>query len=273
MSEIRFNVASQPSRKRVVHCANILVPEVGTMAALGRDDHFLSSAEATNEIRARARLPVFVGALFLVTFFAYAQSSAQSAGFGICRPVSERTGEVGCWIIPDTPVGRLDQPQVFWYLDVYPTRAAAEKAKEAGGNVLESLGKVWLLTIGKAGWRPSAEGERIAEIGPIPVIAGREYSALYMEAILDPGMTSAIHTHSGPEAWLTVAGETCLETPEGKFVGRPGGRSVIVPAGSPMLLTATGAEQRRALTLILHESSERPTTVVHDWTPKGLCKK
>jgi quercetin dioxygenase-like cupin family protein len=242
------------------------------MAAFHRDDHFFPSVDPTNETRTRARLSGFVGALFLVPFFVYAQSSAQSAGFGICRPVSERTGEVGCWIMTDVPVGRLDQPQVFWYLDVYPTRAAAEKAKE-GGTVLESLGKVWLLTIGQPGWRPSQEGERIAEIGPIPVIAGREYSALYMEAILDPGMTSAIHTHSGPEAWLTVAGETCLETPEGKIVGRPGGRAVIVPAGMPMLLTATGAEQRRALTLILHESSERPTTVVHDWTPKGLCKK
>lgn len=243
------------------------------MAALRRDDHIFPSVEPANETRAHARLSMFVGALFLVPFLVYAQSSAQSARFGTCRPVSERTGEVGCWIMIDTPVGRLDQPQVFWYLDVYPTRAAAEKAKEAGGNVLESLGKVWLLTIGQPGWHPSHEGERIAEIGPIPVIAGREYSALYMEAILDPGMTSAIHTHSGPEAWLTVAGETCLETPEGKFVGRPGGRAVIVPAGLPMLLTATGTEQRRALTLILHESSERPTTVVHDWTPRGLCKK
>ena len=64
----------------------------------------------------------------------------------------------------------------------------------------------------------SREGERIAEIGPLPVIAGEKYSAQYMEAILTPGMTSAIHTHAGPEAWYTVAGETCLETPEGKFV-------------------------------------------------------
>ena len=171
----------------------------------------------------------------------------------------------------DTPVGRLDQPQVFWYLDVYPTRAAAEKAREAGGSVLESLGKVWLLTIGKPGWRPSHEGERIAEIGPIPVVAGKEYSALILEAILEPGMSSAIHLHSGPEAH--GSGETCLETPEGKSVGRPGGKAVIVPAGLPMLLTATGAEQRRALTLILHESSERPTTMVHRSGRQGLCKQ
>jgi hypothetical protein len=47
---------------------------------------------------------------------------------------------------------------------------------------------------------------------------------------------------------------------------------VIVPTGLSMHLTATGTEQRRALVLILYESSKPVTTFVHDWTPKGLCK-
>lgn len=243
------------------------------MADLRNEDPLRVSVRPPNERCISERLSDFVTAFFLVALFLCARSSAQTGGFGMCKPVSERTGEVGCWIMGDNLLGRLDQPQVFWYLDTYPTRAAAEGAKEPGGIVLESLGRVWLLTIGKPGWHPTHKGERIAEIGPIPILAGKEYSALYMEAILNPGMTSAIHTHSGPEAWFTVAGETCLETPEGKFVGRAGGQPVIVPAGSPMLLTATGTEQRRALTLILHDSSEPPTTVVHEWMPKGLCKK
>lgn len=136
--------------------------------------------------------------------------------------------------------------------------------------MVESLGKVWLLSIDKAGWRP-ASGERVAEIGPLPVKAGDTYSAQYMEAIFTPGMTAPAHTHSGPEAWYTEAGETCLETPDGKQVGRPG-QYVIVPAGPPMHLTATGTTQRRSLVLILHESSKPVTTPVKDWTPKGLCK-
>jgi uncharacterized protein (TIGR02246 family) len=194
------------------------------------------------------------------------------AAVGNCKPVGERTTEVGCWIITDQPVGQWTESQTFWHLDVYPTRAAAEEAKGPRGTVVESLGKVWLLTVEKAGWRPS-KGERIAEIGPLPIIAGEKYSAQYMEAILNPSMTSSIHTHSGPEAWYTLAGETCLETPEGKYVGRAGGPPVIVPGGASMHLTATGAEQRRALVLILHETSKSPTTLVHDWTPKGLCNK
>ena len=139
------------------------------------------------------------------------------------------------------------------------------------GTVLESLGKIWLLTIADAGWHPSG-GERVAEIGPLPVAAGEKYSAQYMEAIFTPGMTAPPHVHSGPEAWYTQAEETCLETPEGKQIGRAGGQYVIVPGGPPMHLTATGTEQRRSLVLILHESAKPATTPVHDWTPKGLCK-
>ena len=194
------------------------------------------------------------------------QASAQS-----CKPVSQRTGELGCWITVSAPLGQLPQRPIFWHLDTYPTRIAAEAAKGARGTVVESLGKVWLFTIDVAGWRPSG-GERVAEIGPLPVSADAKYSAQYMEAIFTPGMTAPAHRHSGPEAWYTLAGETCLETPEGTMVGRAGGAHVIVPGGPPMHLTATGTEMRRALVLILHDSSQPPTTPAHDWTPKGLCK-
>jgi quercetin dioxygenase-like cupin family protein len=190
-------------------------------------------------------------------------------GGGICKPVSERTAEVGCWIIAHDAVGSLPESRVFWHIDVFPTRAAAEAVKGSRGTVVESLGKVWLLTIEKAGWRP-AGGERAAEIGPLEVIAGETYSVQYMEAIFNPGMTAPEHTHSGPEAWYTLAGETCLETPQGKQIGRPG-QHMIVPAGPPMHLTATGSDQRRSLVLILHLSSKPATTPAHDWKPKGLC--
>jgi hypothetical protein len=138
--------------------------------------------------------------------------------------------------------------------------------------VVEALGKFWLLTIEKSEWRPTLKGERVAEIGPIPVNAGGEYSATFMEAIFTPGMTSEVHNHSGPEAFYTQVGEACLETPTGKFVGRVGGPPVIVPGGPPMFLMATGTTQRRGLTLILHDSSKPPTAMIHDWMPKGLCK-
>ena len=189
----------------------------------------------------------------------------------ICRPVSERTGELGCWITANAALGRLPQQPIYWHLDTYPARAEAEAAKGPRGAVVESFGKVWLLTIDVAGWRPSS-GTRVAEIGPLPVSANAKYSAQYMEAIFRPGMTAPPHRHSGPEAWYTLTGETCLETPAGKMVGRAGGAQVIVPGGPPMHLTATGTETRRALVLILYDSTQPPTTPDHDWAPKGLCR-
>src|ERR1700676_3995583 len=81
-------------------------------------------------------------------------ASGQPVQGGVCLPVSQRTSEVGCWIIAHEPVGQLAAPITFWHLDAYPTRATAEAAKGPRGTVVESLGKVWLFTIENAGWRP-----------------------------------------------------------------------------------------------------------------------
>jgi quercetin dioxygenase-like cupin family protein len=192
---------------------------------------------------------------------------------GMCKPASTRTQQVGCWILADDPIGQLAKSPVFWTLDVYPTRAAAEADKGPRGTVLESLGKVWLLSIEYQKSKPS-HGSRAAEIGPLPVVAGENYSVEYMEAIFNPGMTAPEHLHSGPEAWYTQAGETCLETSDGRTqVGRAGGPPVIVPMGLSMHLTATGTEQRRSLALILHQTSQPPTSLDPNWVAKGLCKK
>jgi quercetin dioxygenase-like cupin family protein len=216
------------------------------------------------------RIPIVVVLLTIASAFAAAQTETQA--FGVCKPVSQRTQEVGCWILGEQPVGEMKASHAFWQLDVYPTRADAEAAKGAHGAVFESMGKVWLLSIEPKGWRPAKSGERMAEIGPIPVTAGKQYSAVFMEGIFEPGMTSMIHRHSGPEAWYVIAGEQCLETPSGKLIGRPGEPPVIVPAGPPMMLTGTGTTQRRALVLILHDASQPPTTIEHRWKPKGLCQ-
>ena len=173
----------------------------------------------------------------------------------------------------DDPIGRLTKSSVFWALDVFPTRAAAEADKGPRGTVLKSLNKVWLLTI-QYGRSKSSHGSRVAEIGPLAIVPGESYSVQYMEAIFNPGMTAPEHIHSGPEAWYTLAGETCLETSDGRVqVGHAGGTPVIVPMGLSMHLTATGTEQRRALVLILHQTLQAPTTLDHNWVAKGLCNK
>lgn len=185
-----------------------------------------------------------------------------------CKPVSQKTGETGCWVLASQPLGAADGP-VYWTIDLFPTKELAEQAKGPHGTVVESLGKVWLFTIGDRA-RVNSSGTRVTEIGPLAVETGRSYTARYMEAILQPGMVSETHLHSGIEAFYTDSGETCLETPSGVQIGKKG-TDVVVPEGVPMELTAVGTEPRRGLILILHDASKPPTTLVDSWKSKHLC--
>jgi quercetin dioxygenase-like cupin family protein len=209
--------------------------------------------------------------LFLQAPASRAHGQPEDTG-GTCIPVSERAGRpYGCFILATERVGRFDRPTAVWHLETFASRAAAEKARGPRGTVLEAFGKVWLFSIAETGWRSSG-GVHVAEIGPLPITAGTEYTAQFMEAVFRPGMKTLVHRHPGPEAWYTVTGETCLETPQGKMIDRPGGSHVIVPGGPPMELTAIGSEIRQSLVLILHDSAQPPTIPASDWTPKGLCK-
>jgi hypothetical protein len=169
-----------------------------------------------------------------------------------------------------TILGKLPNQPIFWHLDSYPTRTAAQAAKGPRGTVVESFGRVWLLTIAERTWRAST-GKHIADGVSLPVENGVQYTAVYLESTFAPGMTAPIHLHSGPEAFYTLTGDTCLETPGGAQVGHEPGHIVIVRGGPPMILMAIGTQKRQGLTLILHDTSQPPTTMVHDWTPKGLC--
>ena len=194
-----------------------------------------------------------------------------------CFPVSERAGrDVGCWLIVSEPLGRLSQPSVFWHLDRYPNRAEAESAKGPRSTVVETLGQVWLFTISEAGWRPRG-GVRVAEVGPIMVKAGEEYTAQYAEGISKPGDVTPKHRHPGPEAWYTIAGEFCAESADGKKYVARAGQGLIIQADatgwSMMTLVATGSEVRRSVWLVLHQAAHHWTARADDWTPKGLCSR
>jgi hypothetical protein len=83
-------------------------------------------------------------ALFLPATSPCAQLVAQGVAVpgDTCKPASARTQEIGCWILADNPVGQLTKPQVFWHLDAYRTRLAAQADKGPRGTVIESFGKV-----------------------------------------------------------------------------------------------------------------------------------
>ena len=85
-------------------------------------------------------------------------------------------------------------------------------------------------------------------------------------------MLTTAHRHSGVEAWYLFEGAQCLETPAGITTIRAG-ESAMAAAGPPMVLNHVGADTRRSVLLVLHESSEPWISRVSDWVPRGLCPR
>jgi quercetin dioxygenase-like cupin family protein len=188
----------------------------------------------------------------------------------VCTPVTQRASEQGCYILVNDSLGRLPEGPLYWHIDRYPTRAAADERRGPAGTVVMAYGTAWLMTIAPAAFR-AVGGDHVADVGPLPLDSSGSHTAVYMETTFAPGPVAGGHTHSGPEAFYVLEGRQCLETPEGKLVTNAG-ESGIVRGGMAMELTAIGDQQRRALVLILHDSSQRATTPVPSWRPQGLCK-
>jgi len=192
--------------------------------------------------------------------------------FMICLPVALRmNAQIGCWVVASRNLGILPSGRAYWHIDRFGDRLSAEAVKGPNGTVVESYGKVWLLTVTSDASAPTP-GEHVAVIGPLPTNPGKTYTAVYMEGTFWPGMKSIVHRHPGPEAFYNLDGEFCLETPGKKIVVRPG-ESVFVEEGTPMELTATGTAIRRSLVLILRSSDRMLGTPAFDWRSKGLCNE
>jgi quercetin dioxygenase-like cupin family protein len=189
-----------------------------------------------------------------------------------CAPIAEKRQELGCYVLARQRLAGLPQgTPLSWHLDAFPTRAAAEAAKDVHGTVVEAFDRTWLFTIAASDWRPGG-AKHVATVGPLPLATtAAEYIALYVATTFRPGLSSFVHEHPGPEAWFIVTGEQCLETPDGPIWGRAG-ESVVVQGDLPMIVHATGNEIRRNFALILHDAAKPATTPVDRWKPQGLCR-
>jgi hypothetical protein len=200
---------------------------------------------------------------------------------GWCEtPVADRQAEPGCYTTAITELGVLTRGPLYWHLDTFPDRSAAEANRGARGTVVDGHGRHWLFTIAEQAWRPSG-GERVAIIGPLVVDQAERYTARYMETVIPAGFQDgkgAGHRHAGPEAWFLVSGGQCLETPNGVMTARAG-QSMLAPDGWPMTISSLGSDTRRAVVLILHRSDQPYVTAIDanadaphaHWKPKGAC--
>ena len=194
---------------------------------------------------------------------------------GTCIPIGARAGrKLGCFITARHELGRLrDRPPLYWHLERFATLPAARHAaaRDPRSTVVESFARHWVFTIAPFDWRPNS-GKRFARVGPLPLVRADSFAAVYMEAVFEPGMHSVVHRHDGAEAWYTLEGSQCLETPNGKLEQSAGDPGMVVAGGLPMRLTGTGTGVRRSLVVILQDATKPRSTPASDWTPKGLCR-
>lgn len=195
---------------------------------------------------------------------AFAQATARPCEVGTA---AEQPGPA-CLLV-SSHVGAMHGP-IYWHIDQFSTSAAAQKARSDHGTVVEAYGKAWLFTLGSRRWRPIG-GRHMASIGPLPIAGTDDLTADYLRSVFAPGQTAPLHIHSGPEAFYAMTGGTCLETPDGMQKAIGPNNVLMIRAGPPMLLKAIGSETRRGFALILHSTDQLPTTLIHDWMPKGLC--
>lgn len=178
---------------------------------------------------------------------------------------------VNCALLQRKNIDRLPPGPLVWRFENFSTPGAARTASTPASAVVEAQGKVWLITLGAPGDR-SKGATFVAESEPLPPIpAGPSYEIVFGEADLSPGAVMT-HKHSGPETWLVLTGQQCLELPD-RAVRARAGETMSAPAETPMKLNILGPGKRDVLFLIVHDSSKPWITFLEDWQPKGLCQK
>jgi quercetin dioxygenase-like cupin family protein len=185
-------------------------------------------------------------------------------------PMGEKRPEFGCFNVGTVTGLHFSQGSVYWHLRAFPSRTAAEAARSANAIVVEEDGRAWLSEFVARNSAPPG-GESIAVVGPLQLPAAKSYAAVLSYAVMRPGDNSRVHTHPGPEAWYVLAGEQCLETPDGASRARSGG-TMAVRSNTPMELNVTGKTVRRAFALVIHDSAQE-RGIPSDWKPSGACSR
>jgi mannose-6-phosphate isomerase-like protein (cupin superfamily) len=197
----------------------------------------------------------------------------------VACPYSQITGQrpanSDCAVLARKEFDSVREGSLVLRLETFATTAAALGVGTPASAVVQAAGKIWLITFGVKGER-SPGGQFVTEIGPVPPLPrAARYEMQVSEADfgpeMNPAISNAVHTHSGPEFWFLLTGEQCLETPAGVTRARAG-EGMFAPAETPMQLNITGSSKRDALFVIVHDAA-RPVTTVSDWQPKATCQK
>jgi hypothetical protein len=161
----------------------------------------------------------------------------------VIRPLAERK-------VADLPSGEL-----FWRIENYPSKEAAQATAGTWSLVAEAEGKVWLFTLGSAGGS-SPEGTKVAEVGPVARVSAPQYLLRINEASGPPGSVTPVHSHPGSEAFYVLAGEQSVHGAHGTIVVKVGTPEAGHGAGMAMQVSSSGSSELRSLVMFVVDATQ-----------------
>ena len=169
-------------------------------------------------------------------------ASAQVQQPLVIKPLAERK-------VAELPAGAL-----FWRIETFPNRDAAQAAAGPWSLVGESDGKTWLFTLGPSGGGTPG-GTKVVELGPIPRVSAPQYLLRINEASGPPGSVTPIHSHPGSEAFFVLSGEQSIRGPDGVMRVATGRAETGRGADVPMQVSSSGTTDLRALVMFVVDAT------------------
>ena len=193
-----------------------------------------------------------------------------------CLEDGLKSNDSGCQLLAKMQVARFPEEPLFWNLSKFPTKEAAEGAKDKSGFAVEAEGQFWVFSFGPKSVAKK-EPELVASIGPLPLTSSKlppakSYEIVAYLVVMPPDMYTRVHIHPGPEAWYILSGEQCLETRAGVRKTRAG-ESMVAPPMTPMRLTNNGSSTRYALFIVIHDANQPWIIPTDEWKPTGACDR
>jgi hypothetical protein len=161
----------------------------------------------------------------------------------VIRPLAERK-------VTELPSGEL-----FWRIENYPSKQAAQAVAGDWSLVSEAAGKVWLFTLGPAG-ESSPGGTKVSEIGPIPRVPAPQYLLRINEASGPPGSVTPVHSHPGSEAFYVLTGEQSIRSRHATLVVRAGTPEAGHGAGVAMQVSNSGHRELESLVMFVVDATQ-----------------
>lgn len=188
---------------------------------------------------------------------------------GCSAPAAENIGKPGCFLSAEIDIAE-PPTELFWHIHAFADQAhaQAEARRHRWAIVVQAHGRTWLYVMSG---RDAAVrgGETWGVVGPLKVPGNGPVTVRFMESLFPPGMRTRVHAHSGPEAFLVVEGEQCVETP-GDRRKIPARGSYIVESGAHVQSAPTG---RKNLVVIVAPKGAPWITLGSDWVPSGFCTR